>query len=306
MTKKKKWSLIGLIAIVLIILIAIIWPKNKNSNSSSSTKNSTPITIGAKNFTESKVVAQIYADALKQEGYKVNLKDNIASTVVYKAIRSKQIDLYPEYTGTIVMTFLKKNAVGKSASQIAQTAKTGMAKQNLTTLDYAPGNDSQGIAIKTSVAKKYGIKNLSDLQKHASQIRFASQGEFDKRDDGIPGLEKVYGKFNWKSSKVYDMSLKYKVLDRGDADATPASTTEGQLATNKYFAIKDNKHFWPAYNLVPLARTQTIKDNPGIKKILNKIDKKLTTKELTNLNYQVDVKGKSVESVAKNWLKNNY
>ena len=86
-----------------------------------------------------------------------------------------------------------------------------MKKQGLTTLNYAPGNDAQGIAIRTSVAKKYGIKTISDLQKKANKIRFASQGEFDKREDGIPGLTKVYGKFNFKSHKVYDPSLKYQI-----------------------------------------------------------------------------------------------
>lgn len=173
-------------------------------------------------------------------------------------------------------------------------------------MNYAPGSDAQGIAIRTSVAKKYGIKTISDLQKKADKIRFASQGEFDKREDGIPSLEKTYGKFNFKSEKIYDPSLKYKVLARGDGDITPAATTEGQLATKDFFALKDDKNFWPAYNLVPLVREKTLKDNPGIKRILNKIDAKLTTKELTLLNKKVDVDGKSYQAVAREWLKNNY
>lgn len=249
---------------------------------------------------------QIWTDALKKDGYNVKTKPNISSSVVYQAIKSKQIDLYPEYTGTIAMTYLKGKIVGKSADAIANIARKGMKKQGLTTLNYAPGNDAQGIAIRTSVAKKYGIKTISDLQKKANKIRFASQGEFDKREDGIPGLTKVYGKFNFKSHKVYDPSLKYQILAKGEGDITPASTTEGQLATGKYFALTDNKHFWPAYNLVPLVRNQTLKDNPGIKKVLNKIDRKLTTTELQKLNKKVDVDGQSYQSVAKDWVDKNY
>lgn len=279
------------------------WPKGNNSKQ---TTKGTTITIGSKNFSESKIVMQIWTDALKKDGYSVKTKPNISSSVVYQAIKSKQIDLYPEYTGTIAMTYLKGKIVGKSADAIANIARKGMKKQGLTTLNYAPGNDAQGIAIRTSVAKKYGIKTISDLQKEANKIRFASQGEFDKREDGIPGLTKVYGKFNFKSHKVYDPSLKYQILAKGEGDITPASTTEGQLATGKYFALTDNKHFWPAYNLVPLVRNQTLKDNPGIKKVLNKIDRKLTTTELQKLNKKVDVDGQSYQSVAKDWVDKNY
>lgn len=279
------------------------WPKGNNSKQ---TTKGTTITIGSKNFSESKIVMQIWTDALKKDGYNVKTKPNISSSVVYQAIKSKQIDLYPEYTGTIAMTYLKGKIVGKSADAIANIARKGMKKQGLTTLNYAPGNDAQGIAIRTSVAKKYGIKTISDLQKKANKIRFASQGEFDKREDGIPGLTKVYGKFNFKSHKVYDPSLKYQILAKGEGDITPVSTTEGQLATGKYFALTDNKHFWPAYNLVPLVRNQTLKDNPGIKKILNKIDRKLTTTELQKLNKKVDVDGQSYQSVAKDWVDKNY
>lgn len=304
MNNKKKWSLIALIVVVLAVIVAIAFPKGKKNNNSVQSK--TPITIGSKNFTESKIVMQIYADALKEKGYNVKTKPNISSSVVYQAIKSGQVDLYPEYTGTIALAYLKAHIVGKTPEQIAQIAKKGVRRENLTTLNYAPGSDAQGIAIRTSVAQKYGIKTISDLQKKSSKIRFASQGEFDKREDGIPGLEKVYGKFHFKSEKVYDPSLKYKVLARGDGDITPASTTEGQLATKDFFALKDDKHFWPAYNLVPLISEKTLKANPGVKNILNKIDAKLTTKELTLLNKKVDVDGESYQAVAQEWIKNNY
>lgn len=303
MTKKKIWSLFALIAILLAIISGLIWFKNTTNNKL--IKSSAPIVIGSKNFTESKIVMQIWADALVKAGYNVKTKPNISSSVVYQAINSGQIDLYPEYTGTIALTYLQKHIVGKTPQQIATLAKDGVIKKKLTTLNFALGNDAQGIAIRTSVAKKYGIKTISDLQKQANKIRFASQGEFDKREDGIPGLEKVYGKFNFKSKKVYDPSLKYEVLNRGDADITPASTTEGQLATKKYFVLKDDKKFWPAYNLVPLIRSSTLSANSGITKILNRLDKKLTTKELTLLNKKVDVDGQSYQSVAQEWVKQN-
>lgn len=264
-----------------------------------------PIIVGSKSFSESKTVSEIYALALEHAGYKVVRKPNISNSVVYKAVKTSQIDVYPEYTGTIVEAYLKKNASGKSAPQIAKLAKDGVKKEGLVTFNYAPGDNRQGVGIRTSVAKKYNIKTLSDLQKKANKIRFVSQGEFDKRADALPGMNKKYGKYNFKSQKDYDDSLKYKIMSQGKGDAAPVSTTDGQLATNKFTLLKDNKNLWPPYNLVPLVNKKSAESHPKMEKALNKIDAKLTTKQLTNLNKKVDVDGQNYKTVAKNWYNAN-
>ena len=264
-----------------------------------------PIIVGSKSFSESKTVSEIYALALEHAGYKVVRKPNISNSVVYKAVKTGQIDVYPEYTGTIVEAYLKKNASGKSAPQIAKLAKDGVKKEGLVTFNYAPGDNRQGVGIRTSVAKKYNIKTLSDLQKKANKIRFVSQGEFDKRADALPGMNKKYGKYNFKSQKDYDDSLKYKIMSQGKGDAAPVSTTDGQLATSKFTLLKDNKNLWPPYNLVPLVNKKSAESHPKMEKALNKIDAKLTTKQLTNLNKKVDVDGRNYKTVAKNWYNAN-
>ena len=264
-----------------------------------------PIIVGSKSFSESKTVSEIYALALEHACYKVVRKPNISNSVVYKAVKTGQIDVYPEYTGTIVEAYLKKNASGKSAPQIAKLAKDGVKKEGLVTFNYAPGDNRQGVGIRTSVAKKYNIKTLSDLQKKANKIRFVSQGEFDKRADALPGMNKKYGKYNFKSQKDYDDSLKYKIMSQGKGDAAPVSTTDGQLATNKFTLLKDNKNLWPPYNLVPLVNKKSAESHPKMEKALNKIDAKLTTKQLTNLNKKVDVDGQNYKTVAKNWYNAN-
>ena len=264
-----------------------------------------PIIVGSKSFSESKTVSEIYALALEHAGYKVLRKPNISNSVVYKAVKTGQIDVYPEYTGTIVEAYLKKNASGKSAPQIAKLAKDGVKKEGLVTFNYAPGDNRQGVGIRTSVAKKYNIKTLSDLQKKANKILFVSQGEFDKRADALPGMNKKYGKYNFKSQKDYDDSLKYKIMSQGKGDAAPVSTTDGQLATSKFTLLKDNKNLWPPYNLVPLVNKKSAESHPKMEKALNKIDAKLTTKQLTNLNKKVDVDGQNYKTVAKNWYNAN-
>lgn len=275
------------------------------SSSVASAASRRPIIVGSKSFTESKIVSEIYALALIHDGYNVIRKPNISNSFVYQAVKTGQIDVYPEYTGTIVETYLKKNGSGKSAVQMATIARKGVAKKGLVMFNYAPGDNRQGIGIRTSVAKKYHIKTLSDLQKNASKIRFVSQGEFDKRADALPGMNKKYGKFNFKSHRDYDDSLKYKIMSQGKGDAAPVSTTDGQLATSKFQLVKDDKQLWPPYNLVPLVNKKAAKNYPKMEKTLNKVDAKLTTEQLTSLNKKVDVDGQNYRDVAKNWYNRN-
>lgn len=295
--KSRKWKLL-LLGLTIILTLGIASP----SIMAASKK---PIIVGSKSFSESKTVSEIYALALEHAGYKVTRKPNISNSVIYKAVQTGQVDVYPEYTGTIVEAYLKKNASGKSAQEIAKLAHNGVAKAGLTTYQYAPGDDRQGIGIRTSVAKKYHINNLSDLQKNAKKIRFVSQGEFDKRADGLPEMNKKYGQFNFKSKKDYDDSLKYKIMEEGKGDAAPVSTTDGQLATSKFKLLKDDKNIWPSYNLVPLVNKKAAKNYPKMEKVLNQVDAKLTTKQLTALNKKVDVDGQNYKMVAKNWYNQN-
>ena len=145
-----------------------------------------PIIVGSKNVSESKTISEIYALALEHEGYKVTRKPNISNNVIFSATQKGEVDVYPDYTGTIVEAYLKKKGTGKSASQMAKLAHDGIQKDGLTTFKYAPGDNRQGVAMPTKDAKKYHITNLSELQKNAKKINFASQGEFEKRADALP------------------------------------------------------------------------------------------------------------------------
>ena len=93
----------------------------------------------------------------------------------------------------------------------------------------------------------------------------------------------------------------YKMREQGKADAAPVSTTDGQLATGKFTLIKDNKNIWLPYNLVPVANQKAAKSHPKMARALNKVNAKLTTKQLTTLNRKVNVEGQNYKTVAKNW-----
>ncbi|WP_435788231.1 glycine betaine ABC transporter substrate-binding protein [Clostridium sp.] len=260
------------------------------------------IRIGSKNFTENLVVGEIYSLALENAGYKVERVPNIASSVIHTSLVNDEIDLYPEYTGTGLLSILKLK-LNTDPQEVYNTVKSEYEKQfKLVWLDYSSANDGQGLVIRTEIANKLKIKTISDLQVNANEIRFASQGEFDQREDGILALEKVYGKFNFKSSKIYDNGLKYQVLSNDEADVAPAYTTEGQLVKKEFILLEDDKKVWPPYNLAPVVKQSILEANPDISDVLNKISASLDTAKITELNASVDVDKKEYEEVAKGYF----
>ncbi len=291
---KRKLFAVAVTTLVLALTLAACGGKSSNTGSG------TTIRVGAKDFTENLIVGELYALALEDAGYEVERVPNIAGSVIHTSLVNDEIDLYPEYTGTGLLSVLKMDLI-TDPEKVYKTVKEEYEKQfQVTWLDYSQANDGAGLVIRTEVSQKLGIKTISDLQKHATEIRFASQGEVDQREDGIPALEKVYGELKWKSSKVYDNSLKYEVLKNNEADVAPAYTTEGQLVnTNEFTLLKDDKHVCTPYNLAPVIRDNVLNANPKIAEVLNKVSATLDTATVTALNAKVDVDKEEYEDVAK-------
>ena len=260
------------------------------------------IRVGSKDFTENEIVAELYALALEDAGYKVERIMDISSSVIHTSIVNDEIDLYPEYTGTGLISILKRDPL-TDEQEVFDTVKNAYAGQyDLVWLDYAPANDGQGLFISKKASDEYGITTISELQEHAEKLRFASQGEFDEREDGLPGLEKAYGPFDWASSRVYDNGLKYQVVESDEADVSPAYTTEGRLSeTDKFVLLEDDRHVWPPYNLAPVVRGEVLETNPEIEEILKTVNETLDTPTITALNAKVDVDKEEYEDVAEEY-----
>lgn len=258
------------------------------------------IRVGSKDFTESLIVAEIYALALEDNGYKVDRKLNVAGSLVHTAITDDEFDLYPEYTGTALLSVLQMD-MDSDPDSVYNTVKEEYNKQfELTWLDSTQVNDRNGIAIRKETAQQYGIATMSDLQANADKLKLCSQGEFEQREDGLPGLAKVYGEFNFASIKLYDSGLKYQILENGEADVCPAYSTDAQLVnTDKFAYLEDDKQFWPPYYMAPVVRNDALKENPEIAEILNKVSAKLDTETMISLNAKVDIDKQEYDEVAK-------
>src|ERR1044071_577960 len=151
------------------------------------------VKVGSKNFTEQFVLAEIYAQALEAAGIKVERKINLGGTLIaHKALEEKQIDLYPEYTGTLLIAILKADPT-TDRKAVYDKVKSEYAAKGLVVLNEKPFQNTYNMVVRPETAAQYKLETLSDLAKVASQLKVGAGPEFRDRKDGLPGLKEKYG-----------------------------------------------------------------------------------------------------------------
>ncbi len=193
------------------------------------------VRVGSKNFTESFVIAEIYAQSLERAGLRVDRRFNLGLTqIALAAMHRGDIDLYPEYTGTALIDVLHLAPIENPATLYATVAREFSRRFDLVWLKPSPMNDSQALATTSTIARREHIRTLSDLAPKAARLRLATIQEFLSRPDGLPGLQRVYGGFKFADVRTYDIALKYQALLSGKADVASAFTTDGAIASENF------------------------------------------------------------------------
>ena len=256
------------------------------------------IIIGSKGFTENLILSELYALALEDAGFHVEREFEVSNAVIHEALCNGEIDLYPEYTGTALMTILGEPMM-TDPQEVYDTVKDMYASRyDLDVLDMSPASDGNSLAIRKDTAEEYGIRTISDLQANADKIRFGSTSDFYEREDGMLGLEKVYGEFDFASENSFDNSLKYQVMESDEVDCVPAYTTDAQLSSGDFVLLEDDKGLWPPYNVIPVARQEIIDEYPEAAEAINELSAQIDTATLTKLNARVDVNKEEYDDVA--------
>lgn len=261
------------------------------------------LVVGSKNFTEEFIIAEMYALMLEDAGFTIDRKLNLGGTpVLQAALTSGQVDLYPEYTGTGLLTVLKL-PVETDAQKVYDTvAKEYKAQFNLIWLDQAAMNDTQALAMTKPKAEQYKIKTISDLVTHASELSIIGPPEFEEREDGLPGMKTGYGDFQLKRYIPVDPGLRYQGLMSGEADVVVAFSTDWQIAENDLVLIEDDKGLWPPYHVAPVVRGEVLEQNPSLPAILNSLAPVLTTEVMQRLNLEAGARERAPFDVAREFL----
>jgi osmoprotectant transport system permease protein len=261
------------------------------------------IVISGKLGSEPEILDYMYKLLIEDNtDLKVKLRTGLGDTTfVFNALKSKDIDVYPEFSGTVISDLLKENPVSTNSKEVYTQAKEGIAKKfNMVMLDPMQFNDTYAIAVPQSFADEYHLKKISDLVNVEQNVTAGFDPEFSDRKDGYPGLAQKYGlQFN---VVTMDPSVRYHAIETGKVNLMDAFSTDGQLQKYHLVALEDDQHFFPPYQGAPLLRKETIQKYPEIVPALNKLAGKITDSQMQRMNYEVGVKGMSAEAVARDFL----
>ncbi len=265
-----------------------------------------PITVASFGFNESVIVAEMYAQALEENGYEVVRKLNLGNREVVKpALENGEIDLVPEYIGTLAGFLGAEESA--DPDETWNNASEAFLPLGVTLLRYSPAQDSNAYVVTAETASSLGLTTVSDLEAHAPDLIFGGPPECPERDLCLKGLIEVYG-LNFAEFKPLDAAgaITIAALDSGEIDVALLFSTQGIIAEKGWVALEDDKGLNPAENLVPAIRTEVL-DAYGddLKDLLERVSRALTTEDLTELNKRADLDQEDPAVLAAEWLEAN-
>lgn len=265
------------------------------------------VVVGSADFPESKIVAEIYAQALEANGFTVGRQFGIGSRETYiPAIRDHSIDLIPEYTGNLLQYFDPKSTA--SAPGDVELALYRSLPGDLSILRPSPANDTDTVTVTEATAQRWNLKSIADLVPHAAEVKFGAPSEFLNRKQGLPGLKAKYGleisPDNFVAISDGGGPATVKALSGGTVTAANIFSTSPAIPQNKFVVLEDPKNNFLPGNVVPLLSSQ--KKSDEIKKVLDAVSARLTTKALTKLNASVSGNsGIDPDEAARQWVREN-
>lgn len=276
-------------------------------NRSSGSKGS--LTVADAGFTESEVLANMYADVLAKAGYKTNETSVKSSEIFQSSLEKGDVAVVPEYVATYADQLNRiingANAPSVASPDLQKTyaqLKTLAAKRGLTPLTPSKAVDQNAFAVSKKFAKAHHLTTLTDLGKSGIPVKIASGPECATRPYCIPGLKKTYGiKVSGIDPLGVDTAQGKEAVAKGADQLALVLTTDATVDDAGLVVLTDDKHLQNADYLVPIVNTKKL--TPLIKTTLNKVSATLTTEELAQLNKQVDVGQQKPGVVASNYLK---
>ena len=266
------------------------------------------LTIGSKNFAESEITGEIYAQALEAAGYKVKTDLSLGSeTIALKTLKAGQISGYPEYTSTALESLfgLEPEEVPSEADPAYEKAKAEFEKESLTAFPPTPFSSANAVGTLKKTADELGLKTISDLDGQSEKLTLYGSPECRQRSDCLAGLEKFYG-LKFKSFKPVDIGLRYTVLEKGQADLSILFTTDPQLAaeSDKFVILEDDKEVFPAGNVIFVTDQSVAKEaGPDLEKTIVEVQKGLTLPVMQELNARAELEKEPAKKVAADYLK---
>ena len=265
------------------------------------------INIGSKSFTEQYILGNMYEIALDDAGFDAEYRSSGGTSENHTALTSGDIDVYPEYMGTALISILGMEFdPSMSVDEVYNTVKDTYAQKfDVAVLEPTSFNNTYALVMEKDEASKLGVKTVSDLSQKANQLTLGVDLEFAERGDGLPGLQETYGGFNFEKVVTLEPGLLYAGLEEGEIDVTSGYGTDGQVAAYDLLVLEDDKNFWPPYPAAAFVRQAVLDEHPEVGDRLNQIAEKLDSETMSRLNWEVAGNGREPTEVAREFLEQN-
>lgn len=292
--KKKTYKIVSVVVIVALAFGGFKYFSSSNKK----------IVIGSKNFSEQLILGNMVASIIEgNSDIKVERKLNLGSTDInFTALKSKQLDIYVDYTGTALVNIMKSQVINDSDKAYNKVKSYFDKQYNIKVLKPLGFNNTYTLAVREDTSNKYNLKTISDMSKVSNRLTLGSTMEFANREDGLIGLKKQYN-LNFKDTKALDGGLRYNAITSDKVQVVDAFATDGLLKAFSLKVLKDDKKFFPPYDAVPLVRKETLKKYPEIENIINKLAGKINDETMRKLNYKVDKLNEDPKKVAEDFLR---
>lgn len=261
-----------------------------------------PIVVASKPFAESYLLAEMAAQLLETNGFRVDRRLGLGATeIAFSALREGRIDVYPEYTGTGLLAILKHNPVSDAREAYRIVSDEFRRRYGMRWLPPLGFENTYAIAVRPETATEHQLKTLSDLARAAPQLIAGLTPDFIGREDGLPGLRAAYG-INPREVRSLLQAVKYQALASGSVDLVDGYSTDGMLSRYNLVVLKDDRHFFPPYEASLLVGPSLLRDAPRAADILSRLSGTLDEPLMRSLNRKIEVDGVPVVEVAREAL----
>lgn len=262
-----------------------------------------PISIGAKTFTEQYIVSEILAQQIAAETQlETHSVQSLGSTVAFDALRTGEIDLYVDYSGTIWATIMKREGLPKTRKDVLEGVRQFLRDEHGISLVGRLGfENTYALAMRQAQARKLGVVTISDLARVAPRLEIGGDYEFFARAEW-KALEEVYG-LNFREQRSMDAALMYQAAGVGEVDVISAYSTDGRIAAYSLALLVDDRGVVPPYDAIVLARPGLAAEFPELLSALSQLEGRIDEERMQALNHEVDVVGRTPADVAGDFLR---
>ena len=261
------------------------------------------VVVGSKNFTEQVILGELLAQTIERDtGLTVERRLNLGGTLICeRALAGGDIDVYVEYTGTS-LTAIFHQPVEKDSRRVFDTVRELYARSGRTVLPPLGFNNTFAILVRGRDAREQRLKTIDDAARLAPGWRAGFGYEFLERPDGYPGLSAAYNLRFAQSPSVMDLTLSYRALASGQVDLIAGDATAGLIKALDLFRLEDNRHYFPPYDAVPVARSATLLRYPGVRRALEGLAGQISADDMQAMNDAVDAQHQDPAEVVRRFL----